>query len=105
MSNKSITWKFNLSKAPWWGGQFERLIRLTKRTLYITIGKSHLKWAELEEVLLDIDVNLNSRPLKYIKDDIAHQPLTLNSILPRDVMLPTDQEVTSEDEGESFRKR
>ena len=51
LSNENITWKLNLSKAPWWGGQFERLIGLTKQTLYRTIGKAHLKWEELEEVL------------------------------------------------------
>ena len=56
LSNENITWKFNLSKAPWWGGQFERLIGLTKQTLYIAIGKAHLQWEELEEVLLDIEV-------------------------------------------------
>ena len=62
--------------------------------------------AELEKVLLDIEVNLNKRPLTYIEDDIAHQPLTPNSILlGRDVVLPTDQEVTSEDEEEVFRKQ
>ncbi|XP_028413536.1 uncharacterized protein LOC114536372 [Dendronephthya gigantea] len=27
----SITWKFNLSRAPWWGGQFERLIGIVKK--------------------------------------------------------------------------
>ena len=56
--------------------------------------------------MLDIEVNLNNRPLTYIEDDIAYQPLTPKSILlSRDVLLPTDQEVTSEDEGEVFRKR
>ena len=54
--------------------------------------------------MLDIDVNLNKRPLTYIKDDIAHQPLTPNSILlGRDVVLPTDkEEMTSKDEGKVF---
>ena len=37
-------------------GQLEQLIGLIKQTRYITIGKTHLKWAELEEVLLDIEV-------------------------------------------------
>ena len=106
MSNESITWKFNLSKAPWWGGQFERLNGLIKQTLYIFVGKAHFKWAELEEVLLDIEVNLNNRLPTYIEDDIAHQSLTPSSIsLGRDAVLPTDQEVTPEDEGEVFRKR
>ena len=53
--------------------------------------------------MLDIEVNLNNRLLTYIEDDIAHQALTQNSILlGRDVVLPTDQEVTSEDEREAF---
>ena len=58
------------------------------------------------EVLLDIEVNLTNRPLIYIEDDIAHQPLTPKTIiLGCDVVFSTDQEVTSEDEGEVFRKR
>ena len=99
LRNESITWKFNLSKAPWWGGQFEWLIGLAKQTLYITVGKVHLKQAELVEVLLVIEVNLSNRPLIYIEDDIAHQPLTPKiMLLGCDVVLPTDQVVTSEDE-------
>ena len=55
------------------------------------MGKAHLKWAELEEVLLDIEVNLNNRPLTYIEGDVAHQLLTLNNVLlGRDVALPAD---------------
>ena len=56
--------------------------------------------------MLDIEVNLNNKPLTYIEDDVAHQPLTPNNIiLGRDVVLPTDQKVKSEGEGELFRKR
>ena len=55
--------------------------------------------------MLDIEVNLNNRAPEYIEDDIAHQPLTPDSvILGRDAVLPTDQEVTSENEGEVFRR-
>ena len=44
--------------------------------------------------------------MTYIKDDIAHQPLTPNSILlGRNGLLPADEEVASEDEGQVFRKR
>ena len=34
---EKIIWKFNLSRAPWWGGQYERLIGLTKQSLYKSI--------------------------------------------------------------------
>ncbi|CAB4044293.1 Pro-Pol poly [Paramuricea clavata] len=34
LSKNRISWQFNLSRAPWWGGQFERLIGLVKRALH-----------------------------------------------------------------------
>ena len=30
---KRISWKFNLARAPWWGGFFERMIKCVKRCL------------------------------------------------------------------------
>ena len=33
LAKEEITWRFNLSKAPWWGAMYERLIRDLKRTL------------------------------------------------------------------------
>ena len=66
----NIEWKFNLSRAPWWGGQFERMISLVKNALYKTVGKATLSWRELEEVLLDIENTLNNRPLTYVEDDV-----------------------------------
>ena len=56
--------------------------------------------------MLDVEINLNNRPLTYIEEDNAHQPLTPNSLLSeRNVVSPTDQEVTSENVREAFIKR
>lgn len=55
-----IRWKFKLSRAPWWGGQFERLKGLVKRTLHKEIGCGMLTCAELQDVLLDFEVALNN---------------------------------------------
>ena len=33
-----MQWSFNLEKAPWWGGVFERMIKSVKRCLRRTIG-------------------------------------------------------------------
>ena len=76
LSKNRIKWQFNLSRAPWWGGQFERLIGLVKRALYKTIGQGSLRWDELQEVLLDIEVALNGRPLSYVEDDVELPTLT-----------------------------
>ena len=44
LSNHSIIWQFNLSRAPWWGGQFESLIGLMKAAFYKTVGQGLLSW-------------------------------------------------------------
>ena len=81
LSKNRIRWQFNLSRAPWWGGQFERLIGLVKRALHKTIGKGSLSWNELKEVLVDIEVALNTRPLSYMEDDVQLPTLTPNSMM------------------------
>lgn len=30
LAYQGIKWQFNLSRAPWWGGQFERMVGLVK---------------------------------------------------------------------------
>ena len=67
---------FNLSRAPWWGGQFERMVGLVKQCLYKATGRATLTKKELEEVILDTEINLNKRPLMYIDDNIQFLVLT-----------------------------
>ena len=81
LSVHQITWQFNLSRATWWGGQFERMIGLVKGALSKTIGNGFLAWKELEEVLLDVEITLNNRPLGYVEDDIQLPVLTPNNML------------------------
>jgi len=59
LANQRILRKFNLSRAPWWGGFFERLIGIMKRCPAKMVGRSMLKFAELEEALLDIECTMN----------------------------------------------
>ena len=89
LSKEWIISEFNLSSAPWWGEWCERLTGLTKQNLYKSIGKLLLTWSELEEVLSDIEVNLNSQPLIDTEVDMEYPELTTNSmILGRDVKSP-----------------
>ena len=81
LTDQSITWQFNLSHAPWWGGHFERLVGLVKRALYKGIGQASLFWRELEEVLLNMEVTLNNRPLCYVEDDVQLLVLTPNAMM------------------------
>ena len=73
LTKRNIKWKFDLSRAPWWGGNLKRLIGLTKQLLFKSLGKASLSWNELESVLLDVEVNLKNWPLTYIEDNIQNQ--------------------------------
>ena len=66
LARQGKKWHFNLSRAPWWGGQFERLVGLMKQSLYKTIGNGNLLWKELQEVILDVEITLKNRPLMLI---------------------------------------
>ena len=81
LSTNTIKWQFNLSRAPWWGEQFERMIGLVKSALNKTIGNGFLQWNELQEVLLDVEIKLNNRPLSYLENDVQLPVLTPNSLL------------------------
>jgi len=56
-------------------------VGLVKAALYKTIGNGMLSWKELQEVILDVEVTLNNRPLSYVEDDIQLPILTPNSLL------------------------
>ena len=60
------------------GGQFERMVGLVKQALYKTIGRANLRWPQLEEVILDVEIALNNRPLAYQEDDVQLPALTPN---------------------------
>lgn len=52
----NVQWQFNLSRAPWWGGQSEWMVGLVRRAFYKTVENGTLIWDELQEVLLDVEV-------------------------------------------------
>ena len=64
-----IEWKFNLSHAPWWGGQFKWLIGVVKKAMHKVIGRGSLFWNELIDVLLKVETQVNRRLLNYVQDD------------------------------------
>ena len=48
-------WMFNLERAPWWGGAFERMVKSTKRCLRKMIGRAHFSLDELLTSLAEIE--------------------------------------------------
>ncbi len=81
LQQKRITWKFNLAKAPWWGGFYERLIKEIKLCLKKCVGRAKLSMDELNTVLIEIEGVLNCRPLTYFYSDELVEPLTSSHLL------------------------
>ena len=74
-----ITWQFNVPRAPWWGGFFERMVRSVKRCLKKTLGNARVTYEEFETALIEVEGILNARPLTYLYEDLE-EPLTPASL-------------------------
>ena len=81
LNTQRIKWRFNLARAPWWGGFYERMVGIMKASLSKVVGRALLTYDELEEVLLDIECFMNNRPLCYQEEEIEHPILTPNLLL------------------------
>ena len=62
LEDNGVKWQFNLERAPWWGGCFERLFEIVKRCLRKGAGNTRLSRVELETILVEIEGTLNNRP-------------------------------------------
>jgi len=49
--------------------------------MHKVIGKATLSWNELTEVLLDVETQVNRRPLGYVEDDVELPILTPASFM------------------------
>ncbi|KAJ8971723.1 hypothetical protein NQ317_000269 [Molorchus minor] len=60
-SLKTIDWT-------WWGGWWERVIRILKNLLRRQLGKASISFEELYTIICDCEAVINSRPLTYISE-------------------------------------
>ena len=78
---KRIEWINILSKAPWYGGVYERLIKSVKRCLKKTLRNSKVTSAELYTLVVKIEGTLNNRPLTNLSADEFYKALTPNHLI------------------------
>ncbi len=78
---KGCDWTFNVAKAPWWGGAFERMVKSTKRCLRKMVGQASLTHDELLTAVTEIESIINSRPLLYLSAGDTEEPLTPSHLL------------------------
>jgi hypothetical protein len=65
-----ITWKFITELAPWMGGFYERLFGLVKQSFRKTLGRKPVADIQLQTLLKEVEVIVNSRPLVYVGDNL-----------------------------------
>ena len=78
---RGVKWTFNVERAPWWGGLFERMIQTVKRCLRKILINACLTYEELLTVLTEVEMIVNSRPITYISSDDLEEPLTPSHLL------------------------
>ena len=69
LSGVGVQWTFNIKRAPWWGGIFERMVRSMKRFLKKIIGKAQLSYDKLLTAVTEVEMIINSSPLTYISSE------------------------------------
>ncbi|XP_065681375.1 uncharacterized protein LOC124811157 [Hydra vulgaris] len=80
-SNKSIEWQLNVPSAPWWGGFFERMIKMVKRCLKKVVRKARLSFEQMLTLLQEIETVLNNRPLTFVYNEPCIEALTPNYLV------------------------
>ena len=103
---KRVTWKFNLERAAWWGGFFERMVGSIKRCLRKVLGNARLTFDELLTALVEVEGTLNSRPLKYEYEELDEEALTPSHLIyGRRIKSANPGEFIDEEEQTSMGKR
>ena len=78
---KRTEWIDILSKAPWYGGVYERLLKSVKRCLKKTLRNAKITSAELYTLVVKIEGTLNNRPLTYLSADEFDKALTPDHLI------------------------
>uniref|UniRef100_A0AAF5RY68 DUF5641 domain-containing protein n=1 Tax=Wuchereria bancrofti TaxID=6293 RepID=A0AAF5RY68_WUCBA len=104
LAKGGMTWKNIISKAPWQGGIYERLIGLTKNALRRAIGRKFLAERELVTLIAEVEGILNTRPLTYANFDDCVIIRPIDFILPNaSLHLPINEVYNRQEEFIPYR--
>ena len=80
LSTLSTSWRCILV-SPWWGGFWERIVQVVKRSIRKFLSKSKLMYEELLTVICEIESVVNSRPLCCVYDGNIEEVITPSHLL------------------------
>ena len=76
-NTKGIEWRFIPKRAPWYGGWWEILIKLTKTCLKKVLGRTFVSLETLQTITTEIETVINDHPLTYVSSHVEDvDPLT-----------------------------
>ena len=70
-----------MTKAPWQGGFWERIVGSVKRCIKKTVSKEQLTFSELQTILYEVENIFNNRPMCAVYDEEFQDILTPNHLL------------------------
>jgi len=89
-----VKWIFNIQKAPWTGGVWERLVQSVKKCLRQSIKQVTIDVQEWETLLCFVESIINHRPLTYVTgNEESMIPLS-----PQNFLIPSQTSCKSQDE-------
>lgn len=103
---QKIEWRFNIPASAWWGGFWERLIRIMKDLLKRVLGKACVTYEEMSTILYECEAVINSRPITYVMDgDPSVSPLTPSMFLHdiNEIGVPDFDKIDSENINKRLR--
>jgi hypothetical protein len=79
----TVKWHFNASKAPWWGGFYERFMRVIKDKIVRNFDVLTFKsWSHVVLGVSYLERLINSRPLTFVSTERSEfDPITPNQII------------------------
>uniref|UniRef100_A0A1X7TVP5 Uncharacterized protein n=1 Tax=Amphimedon queenslandica TaxID=400682 RepID=A0A1X7TVP5_AMPQE len=81
LSGVQVKWNFNIERAQWWEGLFERKIQVLKCCLKKMVGHLKLTFKELLTNVTEVELILNSRHLTYLSPDDLEEPITPSHLM------------------------
>ena len=82
VANNGLRWNWNSLLGSHFGGVFESLVKVVKKTLKAIVGNAGLTDDELQTAIKEVEALMNSRPLTYEGADPRDKPvLTPNHFL------------------------
>ena len=103
-SSKGIIWRFNLERAVWFGGLFERMIGTVKRCMRKVLKNAKLNFEELVTILTEIESTIHNRRLTYQYNDLVEALRPSHLLCGRRISSLSEQVDTSFDENDNEKQ-